>query len=510
MVVIGNLVGVVAPDEWEAIRAAQVVAADTKWSEWKGLPGHQKLLEHLQKSVDWSEIPASKGALQGNVAAASAAAAKTHSATYFVPYHKHAPIAPTVSLANVRPDGSVTLHTHSQNPQFLRMAIAKMLGKPEADVVIRTYPGAGHFGRSNGGNAGSEDEAVLLSRQLGKPVRVQWMRADDMQWSTQSSASMSQIRIGLDESGKIQSYQAEHKGPPMQDDRPIGAVLAGLPTIEAPSPKNPSPLHTTTMNIADRWVYSEVANVAEAGHGTYQIGQRESAIAVGLRDHSMRTPAQFQQNFPREMAITEAAALARADPIQFRIDHTKEERFKTILARLRKESGWETRPSPAPGARAQESKILRGQGVSIMLRDNGYWACACHVAVTPETGVVRVERLTMVVDPGVVVNPLQLKRQVQAGSLMGVSQALHEEVTFDAGAVTSTDWGAYPILTMAEMPEVRVVIAARPEFGVYGQGSESANALAAPAIAAAFFDATGKPARRIPLKPEYVKAMLAS
>ena len=153
---------------------------------------------------------------------------------------------------------------------------------------------------------------------------------------------------------------------------------------------------------------------------------------------------------------------------------------------------------------------MRGQGVSIMFRENGYWACACHIAVTPETGVVRVERLTMVVDPGVVVNPLQLKRQVEAGSLMGVSQALHEEVTFDDGAVTSDNWGAYPILTMAEMPQLKVVIAARPEFGVYGQGSESANALAAPAIAAAFFDATGKPARRIPLRPDYVKAMLAS
>ena len=106
-------------------------------------------------------------------------------------------------------------------------------------------------------------------------------------------------------------------------------------------------------------------------------------------------------------------------------------------------------------------------------------------------------------------NPLQLKRQIQAGCLMGVSQALHEEVTFDAGAVTSADWAGYPILTMAEMPELRVVIAGDAEAGVYGQGSESANALAAPAIAAAFFDATGKPARRIPLRPDYVKAMLA-
>lgn len=508
VVVIGNLVAVVAENEWEAVMASMVVGGSTTWTEWKGLPGHEKLLEHLQKSVDWNEIPAADGAKKGNAAEIAGAAAKTHSATYFMPYHKHAPISPTVSVGDVRADGSVTVHTHSQNPQFLRQALAKMLGKPESDVVVRTYPGSGHYGRSNGGNAGSEDEAVLLSRAVGKPVRVQWMRADDMQWSTQSAASMATVQISLDEKGKIQAYQAAHRGPPMQDDRPIGAVLAGLPTMEAPSPTNPSRLHSTTLGIADRWVYGSVENVSESGHGTWQIGQRESPIAVGLRDHSMRTPIQFQQNFPREVAISEAAALAGIDAIQFRIDHTDDERFKTILARLRKESGWETRSSPR--ARAKTSGVVRGQGVGMMWRDNGYWACACHIAVTPETGVVKVERLTVVMDLGVVVNPLQLKRQVQAGSLMGVSQALHEEVTFDEGAVTSINWAGYPILTMAEMPVVKVVIAARPEFGVYGQGSEGANACAASAIAAAFFDATGKPARRIPLKPEYVKAMLAT
>jgi len=510
VVVIGNLVGVVAEHEYEAVLAAYSVAGSTKWSEWKGLPGHEKLLEHLKKSAQSSEVSAVDGAKQGDAAAAAAAAAKTHSATYFMPYHKHAPISPTVSLADVKADGSVTLHTHSQNPQFLRLAIARMLGKPESAVVVRTYPGSGHYGRSNGGNAGSEDEAVLLSRAVGKPVRVQWMRPDDMQWSTQSPASMATVRISLDKGGRIQAYQADHCGPPMQDDRPIGAVLAGLPTMEAPSPTHPSPLHSTTLRIADRWVYGAIANVAEAGHGMYQVGQRESPINVGLRDHSMRTPIQFQQNFPREVAFSEAAALAGVDPIQFRIDHTDDERFKTLLARLYVESGWEKRPSPSPRAGATGTQVVRGQGVGIMWRDNGYWACACQIAVTPETGQVKVERLTVVVDLGVVVNPLQLKRQVQAGSLMGVSQALHEEVTFDEGAVTSDNWAAYPILTMAEMPAVKVVIAPRPEFGIYGQGSEGANACAASAIAAAFFDATGKPARRIPLKPDYVKAMLAT
>ena len=148
-----------------------------------------------------------------------------------MPYLKHAPIGPTVSLADVKSDGSVTVHTHTQNAQFLRMAIAKMLGSGEDKVVIRTYPGPGHFGRSNGGNAGSEDEAVLLSRELGVPVRVQWMRHDDMAWSTQSSAIVSDIRIGLGADGKILTYEATHSGPPMQDDRPIGALLAGLPVL---------------------------------------------------------------------------------------------------------------------------------------------------------------------------------------------------------------------------------------------------------------------------------------
>ncbi|KAH2811443.1 hypothetical protein KXV85_005304, partial [Aspergillus fumigatus] len=135
--------------------------------------------------VDWSAVPPTRGETRGDPATP---AAKRHSGAYFMPFLKHAPIGPTVSLADVRSDGSVTIHTHTQNAQFLRAAIAKMLSTGEDKVVIRTYPGPGHFGRSNGGNAGSEDEAVLLSRALGVPVRVQWMRHDDMGWSTQSSA----------------------------------------------------------------------------------------------------------------------------------------------------------------------------------------------------------------------------------------------------------------------------------------------------------------------------------
>ena len=152
--------------------------------------------------------------------------------------------------------------------------------------------------------------------------------------------------------------------------------------------------------------------------------------------------------------------------------------------------------------------MLRGQGVSVMLRAGSYWACACKIALAPSTGQITVEKITMAVDPGIVVNPLQLKRQVEGGTMMGVSEALYEEVAFDESAVTAQDWRSYPILKMGDIPEVKVVLVNRPEVGSYGQGSEGANALAAPAIAAAVFDATGKPARRLPLKPAYVMSLL--
>jgi nicotinate dehydrogenase subunit B len=296
----------------------------------------------------------------------------------------------------------------------------------------------------------------------------------------------------------------------MQDDRLVGALLAGKPVIDAPAPDTSYGFQNGLLNVGDTWVYGTVPNVQEQGHGTYQLGEKASPTAIGLRDHSMRTPVQFQQNCPREMAISEAAALAGKDPLQFRLDHVDDERFKVIITRLRTESGWVMRTSPSPKSSAKGKATVRGQGVSIMLRDNGYWGCVAQIAVTPSTGAVKVERITIIADPGIVVNPLQLKRQIQAGCLMGVSQALHEEVQFDEAAVTSGDWSSYPILTMAEMPELKVVIAGNTAASIYGQGSESANALAAPAIAAAFFDATGKPARRIPLRPDYVKAMLAA
>ena len=205
VVVKGNLVGVVAPTEWEAIGATQQVAADTKWTAWKALPGHGKLFKWMREEVDWKTAPVTTSRKsQGTVPPALAAASRKLSATYEIPFMKHAPIGPTMAVADARPDGTFYIYTHCQNPQPLRGQIARMLGTPIDNVVIRLFAGPGHYGRSNGGNAGAEDEAVLLSQAVGKPVRVQWMRPDDLMWSTQSPAGFSEVEIGLTRAGTLQ------------------------------------------------------------------------------------------------------------------------------------------------------------------------------------------------------------------------------------------------------------------------------------------------------------------
>ena len=507
VVVKGNLVGVLAPTEWEAIRAAQQVSAGTKWTDWRGLPGDASLFRHLRENADWKTAPLMKSdKTRGEIEPAMARAAKKLSATYEFSFLKHAPIGPTMALADAQADGTVHVYTHNQNPQALRGELAQMLGIGIGQIIVRSFPGPGHYGRSNGGNAGAEDEAVILSKAVGKPVRVQWMRDEDFQWSTQSPAALADVQIGLDASGKMLAYQVDHYMPAMQDDRPVGAILAGLPTMDPPNEKGDF-ISSTANSLQDPWIYDGVSVLAERGHGTYQIGQKESPLTIGIRDHSMRTPGQFQQNYPRELAISEAAALAGADAIQFRIDHATEDRAIGVLRAVRDASGWQTRTSPVRNAASAGDQALRGRGVSVMFRSGSYWACVCEIAVTPATGAIRVEKYTIAVDPGIVVNPMQLKRQVEGGAVMGISHALLEEAKFDQSSITARDWLSYPILKMADIPEIQVVLLNRPEVGAYGGGSEAANALAAPAIAAALHDATGKIARRLPLKPEYVRTL---
>jgi len=488
----GNLVAVVSSNEWEAISAAIFVAVRTKWTDWSGLPGSENLTKAL-RAYKWS-APAESRGKAADVTAALAGAARTISATYEQPYVRHAPIGPFVALADVRSDGSVTVWTHSAQSQGLRAQIANTLSTPVEKVVVRWLEHSGQYGRTTLGGDGAEGDAVVLSQLTGKPVRVQWTLQEDLAWSTVSPGWVSDIKAGLDAHGRISAVHSAFYSP-SGDIRLLGAILAGMPCCTV----KPGGW------VATEWPYDKIQDRLEEAYGMPKLGA--NSVSGGLRGNIMRTPGQRQQNFALEGLMNEAAASVGADPIQFRIAHTSEPRLMDVLKATAKAAGWEPRPSPHQAATRTGNNAVTGRGVCIMVRQNAYWVGIAEVAIIPATGALQVIKFTIGVDCGKIINPRQLDRCMKSGVVMGLSEALKEEVTFDTGKVTSTNWTRYKILTMEETPEIRVVQISRDDKG-FGGGSEAANAIVPPAVAGAFFDATGVHARRIPLTPAYVTTLL--
>jgi CO/xanthine dehydrogenase Mo-binding subunit len=509
VVVKGNLVGVLSPYEWEAIGAASDVASKTKWTAWAGLPGSGNT-EGALRATDWSAVPTTYGGSDpvtglnsnvGNVDAAFASAAKTVSATYFKPFVKHGPIGPSITLADVRSDGSVEVWTGGQAVQTVRTMVANALGISTDKVVVNWTQGAGSYGRAHGAEH-SELDAVILSQAVGKPVRVTWMRNEDFQWSVTSNAFLMDMKAGLDSNGNMIAFKAQYHAPQVADDgRPPGALLAGMPAGPAPA---------LVLGISNEWPYNNVPNVDEEGHGSVPLGA-SSPLGMSIRGHNMRTPSHREENWALESMVNEAAAAAGADPIDYRIRHTTNQRLITVLNTLKTEHGWVTRPSPNPKARATGSGVVSGQGAGVMARFNTYWAVAMNINVDLKTGKVSVTKYTVVVEPGLAVNPRQLTRMTEGGMVMGMSETLFETMTFNHSNITSVDWVTYPIMRMVNLPDtsqIKVVVLDRRDLNVAGMGGEAPNGLPPIAITAAFFDATGKPARSLPLRPARVKEML--
>jgi CO/xanthine dehydrogenase Mo-binding subunit len=489
----GNLLAVVSPNEWEAVQAALSVASTTKWTEWAGLPGSENVTKAIRE-YKWSAPGESKGNA-ADVTAALASASKRIFATYELPYVRHAPIGPFLAVADVRADGSVTVWTHSAQSRGLRAQIANTLSIPVEKVVVRWLEHSAQYGRTTFGGDGAEGDAVILSQLTGKPVRVQWTLQEDLAWSSVSPAYLLDIKAGCDANGRLIAFHSASYTPHQSDARLLGALLAGMP-CSMPKPGS---------WIATEWPYDKIQNRLEEAYGMPSIGAQ--SVTGGLRGNIMRTPGQRQQNFALEGLINEAAAAVGADPVQFRLDHTTDQRLIDLLKATAKAAGWEPRRSPQAKARKTGTAAVTGRGVCIMQRANAYWVGIAEISVVPATGVVKVSKFTIGAEPGKIINPRQLDRCMKSGVVMGLSEALKEEVTFDKSKVTSTNWSRYKILTMEEMPEIKVVQLSRNDKG-FGGGSEAANAIVPPAVTAAFFDATGIQARRIPLTSSYVTALL--
>jgi len=356
---------------------------------------------------------------------------------------------------------------------------------------------SGQYGRTTLGGDGAEADAVILSQLRGRPVRVQWTLEEDLGWSTVSPAWVADLTAAVDGKGYIVALHSANYAFHMFDPRPLGALLAGMPAVTS----------KPGYFLATEWVYDKIVNRLQDVFGMANLAG-DSANG-GLRGNIMRTPGQRQQNFALETFINEVAAAAGADPVEFRLAHTSDQRMINLLNATAKAANWETRPSPHRGARRTGSPAVKGRGVCVMLRENAYWVGIAEVSVVPATGDVKVTKFTIGGEPGKIINPRQLDRCMKSGVVMGLSEALKEEVTFDKSKVTSTNWSAYKILTMEEMPEIQVVQLSRDDKG-FGGGSEAANALVPPAVAGAIFDATGVWPRKMPFNPKNISALLTT
>jgi CO/xanthine dehydrogenase Mo-binding subunit len=251
---------------------------------------------------------------------------------------RHAPIGPYVAVADVRKDGTVTVWTHSSQSQGLRAQIANTVGTSIEKVVVRWLDHSGQYGRTTFGGDGAEGDAVILSQLTGKPVRVQWTLEEDLAWSSLSPGWVSDLRAAFDGNGRLTALQSASYAPHQNDARLLGATLAGMPSI---TPK-------TGTWVATEWPYDKIQNRLEEAYGMPNLGV--DSASGGLRGNIMRTPGQRQQNFALEGFMNEAAASAGADPIQFRLDHTSDQRLIEILRATAKAAGWDVRPSPHSAA----------------------------------------------------------------------------------------------------------------------------------------------------------------
>jgi nicotinate dehydrogenase subunit B len=480
-----SFLALVGKDEWAVVKAAGALKAN--WTEARTLPGSDGLDRWTRTAaVDRDQAIVNRG----DAAGAIGGAARKLSATYFWPFQSHASLGPCCAVADVKGDGA-TIWSSSQGTHGLRTNLAKVFGLSTDKVRVVFLDGAGSYG-TNGGDHAAAD-AVLLSKTIGQPVRVQWTRQDETGWDPKGPQQLLDLQAGMDASGRIVGWDTQMWLPNQAPGaRPLlAADAAGLPQ------EHGAGAGAITQNGDPPY---QADNVRVLVHWT-----KEAPLQLS----NLRAPGKIANVFAVESFTDELAAASGADPIAFRLDRLTDPRAIAVITRTAQAFGWQSRPSPNP--QATQGGLLSGRGMAYMRykQAENYVALAMDVTVDPATGGVSVRRVVCAHDCGLIVNTDALKNQVEGCIVQTLSRALHEEVTFDRSRVTSVDWASYSILRFNEAPQVDVILIDRPDQPLLGAG-EAATAPVAAALANAVFDATGVRLRTVPFTPARVKAALAT
>jgi nicotinate dehydrogenase subunit B len=498
VVVQKDFVGVVCEREEQAIRAAKELRVS--WKNPGGVPTYDQLYASMVKQVGTARLLAA----DGDVDKAMAGAATTLEATYYYPYQLHGSMGPSCAVASVVGE-EVTVWSPTQGVYPLRSAVARMINLPPRNVHVIYVEGSGCYGL-NGADTASLD-AVLLSKAVGKPVRVQWMRDDEHVWEHMGTPMVMTLKGGLDASGDLiawdyEGWQAARGG------RPGNVGAANLPTGYLIGLRL-APRRTTAPSFPP--LGADSSNT-EAGYLADEEGLIKNARVVAHTIDSpfftgpLRSPARIQNTFANESFIDELAAAAKVDPVEFRLRYIGDKRLRDALTVVAKAAGWKSRPSPKA---ATKGDIATGRGIAVMQYEgsDGYAGTVAEVEVNRKTGKVRVTRVVVSHDVGIIINPNGLKAQIEGNVVHGVSRALKEEVQLNRRTSASRDWESYQVMRFTDMPAVKIALINRVNEPAMGSGENAMTAIPA-AVANAIFDATGARVRRLPFTPARVKAAL--
>jgi CO/xanthine dehydrogenase Mo-binding subunit len=427
----------------------------------------------------------------GDVEQALRGAARTLRAVYCQPYHAHASLGPSCAVADVQADHA-TLWCSTTGPYPLRGALAELLRLPEEAVQINYVEGAASYGQNGADDAAAD--AAILAREVGRPVRLQWSREDEFIWEPKAPAAVMEVRGGLDAQGTVVAWDYQVWSPShVARPRSAGQLLAQqLIRGEA----NPPP----------RRSFGAERNAPTNYAFPVQRVTVHWLAKSPLRASAFRSLGGAENTFANESFMDELAAAAGVDALEYRLRYLTDARARAVLEAAAARAGWEPRPSPQAG----QARTGAGRGVAFARYENdqALVACIARVRVDPGSGEVRVKRIVVAHDCGLIINPDGLQNQIEGNVIQSLSRALKEEVKFDETGITSVDWETYPILKFSEVPEIEVVLINRPDQPALGAGEPSTVTTAA-AVANAIFDATGARLRQIPFTPERVRAGLA-
>lgn len=502
----GNYVAVVCEREEQAIQAARQLKVEWRKPAAAPFPASDDLFTFMRAATPTSSA---KPSVVGEPDAGFAAAAKVVEAAYDVPFQGHTSFAPAHAMADPSND-QMTVYSNDMKSYGLRNGIAQFLQMPRDRVRVVWMDGPQGYGRTAADDAGFE--AAFLAKEIGRPVRVQWMRNEETAWDTKGPAFTFTLRGGLDAAGNLVAMDydaraADHNH--LGYNEPDSVLIAQLMGVRRDPPArgsagNPSDMYA----IPHRRMTSHVVSLPLIWE-------------TPLRTGNLRDPNGPQITFASESFIDEMAAAAKADPVAFRLklltagtmddSGFKRARSIAVIKAAAEAYGWDARPSPTA---IGSGEILTGRGIAYAFRSQTVVAQIAEVEVNRRTGHVWVKRFVCAHDCGLVINPEGLRRTVEGGMLHSLSRALHEEVRFDTEKVTSVDWTSHPTLTHLDTPErIDVVIVngdpnpQRPDLPHYGAGETVCKATIA-AVANAIHDATGVRLRRLPFRDARVLAAL--